>query len=130
MTQTVLNLKSLLFLGLCIIAGVGGQMSLKFGMGKLESGAGVGLQFYLRAFANSYILFGFFLYALSSLLWLAVLSRLPLSLAYPALSVSYVLILFLSRYVLGESVGAFRIIGVVLICLGVAFIGKSGMGGH
>ncbi|MCL4139940.1 UNVERIFIED_CONTAM: hypothetical protein GTU68_044120 [Idotea baltica] len=56
---------------------------------------------------------------------LVVLSRVDISFAYPFLGLSFVLITAYGHFVLGESVNAWRIAGVLLICSGVALVAKS-----
>jgi drug/metabolite transporter (DMT)-like permease len=73
----------------------------------------------LRVFA------GFACYAISSLFYLVALSRLPLSFAYPAISLSYVIVTFLAWRVLGEHVSAMRVTGLAIIMAGVVVMAMS-----
>lgn len=66
-------------------------------------------------------------YGLSFLLWLAVLSVADLSLARPIMSAGYLLTLVYGIFA-GEEVDATRIIGTLLIVVGIAFVVKSGLG--
>jgi multidrug transporter EmrE-like cation transporter len=68
------------------------------------------------------LLFGFFFYGLSAILWLFVLKRFPLSVAYPSLSLTYILILFISVAYFGESLSLLKFLGVFLIFGGVVLI--------
>jgi multidrug transporter EmrE-like cation transporter len=68
------------------------------------------------------LLFGFFFYGLSAILWLFVLKRFPLSVAYPSLSLTYVLILFISVVYFGESLSILKFLGIFLIFGGVILI--------
>jgi multidrug transporter EmrE-like cation transporter len=81
--------------------------------------------FHLNIFTNPYVLFALGLYGISVLLWLIVLSRVPLSYAYPLVSISYVLVVLASKWILGEPVSLTRWVGVLLICSGVILIAKS-----
>ena len=67
---------------------------------------------------------GFVLFGVATLLWFDVLSKAPLSLAYPLMSLSYVFGLFAAKYYFGETVSVTRWSGVLLICLGVALVAK------
>lgn len=60
--------------------------------------------------------------------WLFVLRRLPLSSAYPALSLVYALNLAWAAFLFGENVTAFHILGIAIIMLGtlLAIPKKSG----
>ncbi len=122
------NLQALLLAGICILLGLGGQTLLKLaivrsgGMSILEIGIG-GL---LRKFMETpYIVLGFALYGVSSILWLQVLSKLDISVAFPLVSVTYVATLFVGRFLFNEPVNLSRIFGVLLICSGVFFVIRS-----
>ncbi|MCX8053126.1 MAG: hypothetical protein N3B12_04910 [Armatimonadetes bacterium] len=70
---------------------------------------------------------GFFLYVVGTFIWLMVLSRVSLSIAFPLFSMSYFLVVILSATILHERVvWRFAITGLVLISIGVTFIGFSG----
>jgi drug/metabolite transporter (DMT)-like permease len=68
---------------------------------------------------------GLFLFALSALFWLVVLSRVPLSLAYPMVGVSYIFVVLLGRVVLNEHIPVLRWVGAFVIAAGIALIGIS-----
>ncbi len=68
---------------------------------------------------------GLFLFGISSLFWLVVLSRVPLSVAYPFVGLSYVIIVFLARFALHEQVPPLRWAGVTLVSLGIVVVGLS-----
>ena len=123
-----LNLQALLLAAVCILLGLGGQTLLKLaivrsgGMSILEIGVG-GL---LRKFMEvPYIALGFALYGVSAILWLQVLSKLDISVAFPLVSVTYVATLFIGRFLFDEPVNLSRIFGVLLICSGVFFVIRS-----
>jgi drug/metabolite transporter (DMT)-like permease len=64
-------------------------------------------------------------YALGAVFWLTVLSRVPLSLAYPMLALTYVAIPLLAWLLLGESVSGLRWVGIGVICAGVLLVARS-----
>lgn len=64
-------------------------------------------------------------YGLSVVVWLVGLSRVPVSQAYPLLSVGYVLNIGLAWWLLGEVPNAQRVAGVVVICAGVILVARS-----
>jgi drug/metabolite transporter (DMT)-like permease len=69
---------------------------------------------------------GLLLYVLGALAWLLLLSRMPLSIAYPMISIGYVVVVLLSALVLREKVRwRLTIPGLLLIVTGVALIGSS-----
>jgi len=69
---------------------------------------------------------GFCFYVVGTLVWLFVLSRVSLSIAFPLFSMSYFLVVILSATVLKERVvWKYAIVGLVLISVGVSCIGLS-----
>ena len=64
-------------------------------------------------------------YALSVVVWIVGLSRVPVSQAYPVLSVGYILTALLAWLTLGESVTAVRWAGIGLIIVGVLLVSRS-----
>jgi multidrug transporter EmrE-like cation transporter len=108
---------------------IAGQLTLKSAMtqiGRIGSAevqaAG---QTVSRAIREPRLWAGLALFGISSIFWLVVLSRVPLSVAYPFVGVSYIIIVLLSRYVLHEQVPLMRWLGVVIVATGIAIIGFS-----
>ena len=115
-----------LLLGINIILGVAGQFLIKFGVNRLGDLSATGLRGFLTgAFISPFIIAGLGLYAFSAVLWVILLSKLDLSVAYPALSLGYVLILLVSILFLGEQVSLVRFAGVFLIMVGIFFLFRS-----
>ena len=106
--------------------GVVGQFLMKFGVNKVGGFSELGLaKFMAAAFLSPFIILGLGFYAVSAVLWVIMLSKLDLSLAYPALSIGYVLVLLISALFLGEQVSLARFGGVLLIMVGIVFIFRS-----
>jgi multidrug transporter EmrE-like cation transporter len=74
---------------------------------------------------NLYLWGGMACYGLSIGLWLAVLAKAPVSVAYPMLSMGYVIAAVSGVLLLGESVNLMRAGGIGLICVGVLFVARS-----
>jgi drug/metabolite transporter (DMT)-like permease len=68
---------------------------------------------------------GLFLFGVSALVWLVVLSRASLSFAYPFAALTYVSILLFDHFVLNEQVPALRWAGVACIALGIFLISRT-----
>ncbi|HLY53461.1 MAG TPA: EamA family transporter [Steroidobacteraceae bacterium] len=64
-------------------------------------------------------------YALSLVVWIVGLSRVPVSQAYPLLSMGYVLNIGLAWWLLGEAPNAQRVVGIAVIVLGVVLVSRS-----
>jgi multidrug transporter EmrE-like cation transporter len=68
---------------------------------------------------------GMVCYGLSVCLWLAALSKAPVSTAYPMLSLGYVVVAAVSVIWLGESMTPAKVLGIALICAGVILVSRS-----
>ena len=72
-----------------------------------------------------YIMGGMACYAISLVVWIMGLSRVPVSVAYPMLSVGYVLNAVAAWYLFGESLSAQKLVGIGFIVLGVVLVTRS-----
>jgi multidrug transporter EmrE-like cation transporter len=68
---------------------------------------------------------GMVCYGTSVCVWLAALSKAPVSTAYPMLSLGYVAVAAVSVLWLGESMGPAKVLGIALICAGVILVSRS-----
>jgi multidrug transporter EmrE-like cation transporter len=106
-----------------------GQLTLKSAMDHIGriGGAQIAepLETIGRAAREPRLWAGLVLFGISSLFWLVVLSRVPLSVAYPFVGISYIFVVGFARFVLHESVPAARWVGVAVVALGIAIIGLS-----
>lgn len=112
---------------LSTIAGVAGQTALKLGVSKpgvAETATGL-LSIISLILHSPLVLLGLFFYAIGALLWIAVLSRLDLSVAYPFLALNFVLVTLVARFFLGESVPPLRWLGILVIIGGILLVAKS-----
>ena len=64
-------------------------------------------------------------YGLSVVVWLVGLSRVPVSQAYPMLSMGYVINIGLAWWLLGEAPNPQRVIGIGVIVAGVVLVARS-----
>jgi len=118
--------KNFLMILFCVGTGALGQISMKHGMnavGKINAAQVV--QKMSTAFTNPFVLAGLFLYGISALVWMVVLSRVNLSYAYPMVSLGYVFVVLLSRYLFAEPVTMLRLVGTLVIGVGVILISQS-----
>jgi multidrug transporter EmrE-like cation transporter len=74
---------------------------------------------------NPYIFGGLACYAVSVLIWILALSRVEVSMAYPMLSLGYVVNAFFGWWLFGEAVTAMRMGGIGFIIVGVYLVAKS-----
>lgn len=106
-----------------------GELFLKRGMtqvGVLDfTATDTLIPMFIKIFKNPNIWVGFIGFGLGSIFWLSVISRVPLSLAYPMLGLMYVIIVVESWIFLGEGLHPLRVIGSIIVGIGVAIVGLS-----
>lgn len=101
------------------------QITLKHGMSSpsvqqsLNSGW---LALGMAVAANFYVWLGLILYALGAVLWLGVLARVEVSLAYPFVGLGFILTSLLGVFVLGESFSVIRFVGTCQVVLGIILV--------
>ena len=64
-------------------------------------------------------------YGVSLIVWIIGLSRVPVSVAYPMLSVGYIVNAIAAQYLFGEALTLTRWMGIAFIVLGVWLLAKS-----
>jgi multidrug transporter EmrE-like cation transporter len=69
---------------------------------------------------------GLVCYAISVVVWIVALSRVDVSIAYPMLSIGYVVNALLAMWLFGEAVSMQRWLGIGVILVGVTLIARSG----
>lgn len=74
---------------------------------------------------NPFLIAGMALYAVSIVLWLAVLSRAEVSAAYPMAAIGFIITAVIAHVTLGEALPVTRMLGIGLICAGVILISRS-----
>ena len=113
-----------LLLTLTVLLAASAQILKKHGMGSF------GRQHtgFVTALRNPLVIAGMLCQVSMAVLWLGVLARMEVGLAYPALSLGFVLVILWSRIVLGEQVPTTRWLGVGLIVGGVGLVSLGGAG--
>lgn len=97
-----------------------GQAILKGTLNSLElKDVGFGMQFVTTVLWDWHILLGLGCYGFSALLWLYALSKCSLSGIYPFTALSFIFVILLSHYILGESINFNQSIGIGFIILGL-----------
>lgn len=71
------------------------------------------------------ILGGLACYVVSVVVWILALSRVPVSVAYPMLSVGYIVNALAAWWLFGESLGAQKLVGIGFIIVGVFLVARS-----
>ncbi len=74
---------------------------------------------------NPHFLGGFACYGISVLVWILALSRVPVSIAYPMLSIGYVVNALAAWYLFGEALNGGRWLGIGFVIIGVYLLARS-----
>ncbi len=115
---------TLVWIGICILLAVLGQIFMKLGT-KDVGGITVKKIFSLDIFSilfNKYIFPGLVFYAVGWFLWLVVLSQAELSYAYPFFALSYAVIAIISWIFLGETMTLLKAAGILFIMIGAILL--------
>ena len=103
------------------------QIFLKIGMKKfapidLQNNL---LQTSISIIINPYIIGGFISYGASIILWLWVLSKVEVSLAYPFQALGYILVTILAWLIFHEEINIIRVSALVFITIGLILLALS-----
>ncbi len=79
----------------------------------------------LKIASQPFILGGVACYVCSLIVWIMGLSRVPVSVAYPMLSIGYVINAAVAHYWFGEALPAQKLLGIGFIVLGVYLVARS-----
>lgn len=74
---------------------------------------------------NLYVLGGLILYFSSAVVWLFVLAKVEVSYAYPFVGLGFIITLLLAHFFAGEVFSTTKVVGTLLIALGVAIVAKG-----
>lgn len=113
---------SWLYVAGTIVLTVYGQLVVKWQVGKagqLPGGFAPKIEFLVRLATTPWVISVFVAAACAALCWMAAMTKLELSRAYPWMGLSFLLILLLSAPLFDERLTAAKVSGVVLIILGL-----------
>lgn len=115
-----------------MVLNVGAQVALKFAtQGSTSLSLSDVIAEPVRFLFNPWFIAGCTLYTVSVLNWLIVLGRMELSIAYPLMSLGYILTLLIGAWLFHEPVTVVKVIGILVIILGVVLITRpSGAAVH
>lgn len=120
-------MKDYILLFFNVLLTVVGQMLLKKGaltVGRINSFREL-ISKLTEVIFNPYVMGGISIYGFTTFVWLVILSRVKLSIAYPMLSLGYVLVIPFSWLVFKENIPIVRIIGAILICIGIYLVAQG-----
>jgi multidrug transporter EmrE-like cation transporter len=119
---------TLFYVLLTIIGTVAGQLMLKSGMlqvGQMPSNTKDYLPFFFKALTNFRVILSLFLAFIAAMGWIAAVSKLKLSYAYPFMASTFAIVLIFSRILFNEEISLIRWIGVFVIWFGVFLVSRS-----
>ena len=112
-----MSLASFSYIAFAVLLGTGAQLLLKAGTNATPVGFALAL--------DPRILGGIACYAVSLVAWILALSRIPVSVAYPMVSLGFALNALLAWWLLGEALNVQRIAGIAVIMVGVILVARS-----
>ena len=118
-----MTLPELSLLLISVLAGVFGQFFLKLGaskLGKVELDNA--LNHILSIVLTPELLIGLTCYGLGAIVYILLLTRVNLSIAAPAISLSYIFSVLLGHFWFRESIASAQLIGLAAISVGVILV--------
>lgn len=122
--------QAILLLAMSVLTTVGAQLCLKQGvlnLGTLNFSLSGFFLLILRVLQNFWLVGGLFLFGISYLLWLLLLSKFQLSVIYPiTVGFNFCLITIASWFLFKEYLSPIQILGIAIIMLGVFLVLPKG----
>lgn len=112
-----------IFIAFSTLFGVSGQLMLKRGMSRMSDTPGRSALMYMAL--SPWVIGGLFIYGIGVLAWLAAMSRLEISYVYPFASLGYIGIILGSWFLFKEKISALRVLGILVIIVGVVITSQS-----
>jgi drug/metabolite transporter (DMT)-like permease len=117
-----LVLASVLLSSIAQIVLKGGMSSVGVQMAGSEGG---GLRMALAVALNIKVLCGLLIYFASAAVWLFVLARINVGVAYPFVGLGFVMTMLLAWFIRGEIPSVAQVLGTLTICLGVVIMARA-----
>lgn len=111
-----------------VLLNAGAQLLLKAGttrVGQFEFTLANAWPIGWQLATQPHIVGGLACYVVSVVVWIMALSRVPVSVAYPMLSIGYIVNAFAAYALFGESLGAQKLLGIGFIVIGVWLVARS-----
>ena len=113
----------------CVLLGSLGQIFQKLGINRVVQSGSVSYaslwEKLVRFLSHPWVLLGLTCYGIAAMVWIFLLSRVPVSWAYPFLGLTYFLVMVLSVIFLHERITPFQILGAGFIWLGVFLLFRA-----
>lgn len=109
---------------------IGGQICLRRGMNEVKERKGMGagellkqpVTFLKEILTTWLVVLGLVLFVASALFWLIVLTDVPLGVAYPFVSLTYIVVMFYDKFFEGREIITLNWLGVAAIVIGIILI--------
>jgi multidrug transporter EmrE-like cation transporter len=111
-----------------VLLNAAAQLLLKAGtnaIGHFDFQLGNVIPIGIKIAGQPFIIGGMACYAVSVLIWIMALSRVPVSIAYPMLSIGYVVNAFVAYYWFGEPLVLQKMLGIGVIIIGLLLVANS-----
>lgn len=103
-----------------------GQAAFKIGVGRVNFMPDAAVITKVIGFAASpHILAGLLFYGVGTLFWLFALRTLDLSLAYPFVAISFIVVFLIGVLALGEPFNMMRLVGLLIITAGLIVMARA-----
>jgi len=119
---------SYFYVACTVLFTVYGQLVIKWQVlaaGAFPEAPGEKLLFLARLLANPWIISALAAALAAAVTWMAAMTKLDLSHAYPFMSLAFVLVMVASAFFFDEPVTGLKIAGIALICIGI-IVGSQG----
>jgi len=106
------------------------QIAMKSGMSsepvqQALVGGSTAFQIACQVSKSGYVVLGIGLYGLGAISWLLVLAKLDVSIAYPFVAIGFILTMVLSFVFFGEPLNTLKVVGTLLVVVGVIIVAQS-----
>lgn len=111
-----------------VLLNAGAQLLLKAGttrIGAFEFTSGNIIPVGMQLATQPHIIGGLACYVISVVVWIMALSRVPVSIAYPMLSIGYIVNAVAAYYLFGEALSGQKLLGIGFIIVGVWLVARS-----
>jgi len=112
-----MSLVSFSFILAGVLLNAGAQLLLKAGTNARPLGLELAIEPHLMGGPACYVV--------SVVLWVVALSKVPVSIAYPMLSIGYIVNAVAAHYLFGETLSTLRLAGIGVIIIGVFLVARS-----
>ena len=101
-------------LAIGIIIGIFGQIALKSGSARTDD--------IVAQFINPGTILGLACYGIGAFFYVAAIKKIPISVAYPSVSIGYAIVALTAHFVWGEPFGLQQVAGLLLISGGILLL--------